>query len=259
VTQIQATVLKKKMRACWFASFKVPLCWYRGVKSSIRSYLIFWRLEFFGKISESHAMFPRHAVLQPGEIRTWWPAKCVGNLEWHVYNFSGTWAPPMESCIARNINSEVKARKKVLATDLSTVLSWKSPCQSISACACDFSGSWNQLHKRSIARSLRASNLEVFFDRQIDADFLLPRSISKRATCCSTHIHGTHSCSHTTTWTTGECLLRFLLSVCLHFAFLVTFSWQAIQRLRSGFCQPKPFRAHAEMLWDLWFSFKDSG
>jgi hypothetical protein len=64
-------------------------------------------------------------ILQLGEIRAWWPAKCVGNLGCHVHDFSGTWAPPMECCIASNINSKVKARKKVLATDLSTVLSCK--------------------------------------------------------------------------------------------------------------------------------------
>jgi hypothetical protein len=80
-------------------------------------------------------------VLQPGEIRTWWPAKSVGNLGWRAYDFSRTWARPLECCIASNINSEVKARKKVLETDLSTVLSWKSRCQSISASTCDFSGS----------------------------------------------------------------------------------------------------------------------
>jgi hypothetical protein len=64
-------------------------------------------------------------ILQPGEIRALWPAKCVGNLGWHVYNFLGAWDSPLERCIASTINSNVKARKKVLATDLSTVLSWK--------------------------------------------------------------------------------------------------------------------------------------
>jgi hypothetical protein len=64
-------------------------------------------------------------ILQPGEIRTWWPEKCVGNLGWHVHDFLGAWALPWKCCIASNINSNVKARKKVLATDLSTVLSWK--------------------------------------------------------------------------------------------------------------------------------------
>ena len=55
--------------------------------------------------------------------------------------FLGALTSPLERCITSNINSKVKAKKKVLATDLSTVLSWKSPCKSISARASDFSGS----------------------------------------------------------------------------------------------------------------------
>ncbi len=30
-------------------------------------------------------------MLQPGEVRTLWPEKCVGNLRWRVYDFSGAW------------------------------------------------------------------------------------------------------------------------------------------------------------------------
>ncbi len=75
----------------------------------------------------------------------------------------------------------------------------------------------------------------------------------KRAFCCSTHIQGTQTCNDAVTWTTGECLRRFVLRVCLHFACLVIFSWmpsqQAIQRLRSGFHQPETSHTHAEMLW----------
>ncbi len=79
----------------------------------------------------------------------------------------------------------------------------------------------------------------------------------KRAICCSTHIQGTQTCDDAITCTTGECLRRFVLCVCLHFACLVNFSWmpsqQAIQRLRSGFYQPETSHAHAKMLWHRWF------
>ncbi len=44
---------------------------------------------------------------------------------------------------------------KASQTALSTMLSLNSPCQSISVCACDVSGSRNPLHKRSIACWLR--------------------------------------------------------------------------------------------------------
>jgi len=58
----------------------------------------------------------------------------------------------------------------------------------------------------------------------------LPVLTETGRTCFSKHIQGTHSCDHAITWTTGECLLRFLLCVCLHFACLVIFSWTPSQQ-----------------------------
>ncbi len=87
--------------------------------------------------------------------------------------------------------------------------------------------------------------------------FFWPSWCWKRAICCSTHIQGTQTCDHAITWTTGECLRRFVLCVCLHVACLVIFSWmpsqQVIERLSSGFYEPETSHAHAKMLWHRWF------
>jgi hypothetical protein len=96
-------------------------------------------------------------------------------------------------------------------------------------------------------------SLGIFFDRRMDGLFLLAKVDAERGrSACSTHVQGTHACGHAISWMTGECLRRFELPVCLHFACLVTFSWmrrqQAIQRLRSGFHEPETSYAHAEML-----------
>ncbi len=49
----------------------------------------------------------------------------------------------------------------------------------------------------------------------------------------------------------------FVLSLCLHFACLLAFSWMrskpAIHRFRSGFHEPKTSHAHGKMLWHRWF------
>ncbi len=50
---------------------------------------------------------------------------------------------------------------------------------------------------------------------------------------------------------------RFVLSMRLHFACLVTFSWMqsqpAIHGFGSGFYEPETSHAHAKMLWCRWF------
>ncbi len=95
--------------------------------------------------------------------------------------------------------------------------------------------------------------------RRTDEDFLLGKTflLAERGICCSTHIQGTQYCSLAIIWTTGECLLRFALSVCLHFACLVTVSWMrsqpATHRFRSWFHEPKTSNPLTKMLWHRWF------
>jgi hypothetical protein len=103
----------------------------------------------------------------------------------------------------------------------------------------------------------------MFSSGQVDAE--------RGQSACSTHIQGTHAYDNAITWTTDECLPQNVLSVCLHFACLVTFLWmrsqRAIQRLWSGFHEPETSNSHAEMLWHgdfhestvdraVWLAFK---
>jgi hypothetical protein len=70
-------------------------------------------------------------------------------------------------------------------------------------------------------------------------------------------MQGTQACDPAIFWTTSKGLRPFVRCLCLHFACLVTFSWMrsqhAIQRLRSGFHEPKTSHAHEKMLWHRWF------
>ena len=52
--------MKKKMRACWFASFEVSWRWFQDMKNPIRPYSNFGCREVSGKLPESCAMFWIH-------------------------------------------------------------------------------------------------------------------------------------------------------------------------------------------------------
>jgi hypothetical protein len=78
------------------------------------------------------------------------------------------------------------------------------------------------------------------------------------AICCSTH-PGHTACSPTITWTTGECLLRFVRSACPPFACLVIFSWMLEPAGDSALYEPihrlEPSHEHVKMLWRRWFHY----
>ena len=98
-----------------------------------------------------------------------------------------------------------------------------------------------------------------FFSRQTDGRTLSSGSgwCWKREICCSMDIQGTQACDLAIVFTTGECLPRFVWSMCHHLACLVTFSRMrsqpAIHGFRSGFYERKTSHAHQEMLWHPWF------
>ncbi len=102
----------------------------------------------------------------------------------------------------------------------------------------------------------KAAALALF--RQTDGRcFLQAKLMAERGrSACSTHTQGRQACDHAITWTTGECLRRPVLCMCLHFACLVIFSWmpsqQSTQRLRSGFYEAETSHAQAKMLWHHW-------